>query len=694
MSAAFHFSLSLITRRIILRTLLISLGLVVTPSRVIAQQVLSGDQENSLVGTSSSSAGDINGDGFSDVLVAGPYYSGAFKREGRVDLYLGSAQGIALTPSWTFLGGKEDAQLGASVSSAGDVNNDGFDDIIVGVPNGGQSFEGEALVFFGSGSGLARTPSWIARGASGLEHLGSSVSHAGDVNKDGFADVIVGAPGFSNGQLAEGRALVFLGSSTGLSAQPAWSHEGDLASSLTGVSVGAAGDTNGDGFHDVVVGAPQHTVLYSSEGRVSVFLGSASGLSSQAAWTLVGGQNWGQLGFSAATAGDVDRDGFDDLLVGHPGYGGIRPNAGRVLLFRGSAAGLSSIPSWTMTAGNIEAQFGTNVAGAGDINKDGFSDFVLGVRGYPVRGLRTGAAFLFLGSKAGPPTIADWSFNGFSAPGAFGASASSAGDINGDGLSDIIVGDPYAIAGGSANGAAYVFLGDRASNLAVTALSCAATSGTPPPGSGQAPGAQNPPSTSPRTPSVTPTTTPTPTPTPSPTNGGAPGADTIATPPAGLANPNGSVCAASVVGAQFSAFANARRSGCLSPATAASRRRWNFESRAGAASLSLTCDASGNSVISGLSASGTGIARGESCQGKRRFSLAATWSAGKSPAVTLRGLSATCARKLRGPFTRSLRVVTNSTSKTATLTGRVRAPLSNCSGWRAWEKFEMTVVSK
>lgn len=658
-----------------------ALAVALAPSLVAAQQVLDGEQENSLSGLSSSAAGDINNDGFSDVLVAAPYFSGAYKREGKVALYLGSAQGVSSTPSWTIVGAKEDAQLGISLSSAGDVNNDGFDDVVIGMPNGGPNFEGEALLFLGSAAGLPQTPSWIARGATGLERLGSSVSQAGDVNKDGFADVIVGAPGFSNGQLAEGRALVFLGSSTGLRTQPAWSHEGDVASSLTGASVSAAGDVNGDGFTDVVVGAPQHTILHSSEGRVSVFLGGVSGLGSQAAWTLAGGQNWGQLGFSVATAGDIDRDGFDELLVGHPGYGAIRANAGRVLLFKGSASGLGTTPSWTFLGGISEAQLGATVASAGDLNNDGFSDVILGIRGYVSRGIRTGAAFVFLGSGAGLPSMADWTFSGLTGPGAFGASASSCGDINGDGLSDLVIGDPYATSGSSANGAAYVFLGNRTSSLAVSGLSCSVVPPTPTPGSSPV-----------RGPRATPT--PSPTASASPTAGGTPGPDSNSTPPAGLANPSGAVCTASTAAAQFSAYANVRRSGCNSRITPASRRRWSFESRSGTASLGSVCDASGSAVISSLSANGTGAARGDSCQGKRRFSLAATWSSGKTPTVTFRGLRASCSSRLKGQLTRSLRVSTNAASRTATITGRVRSPLSNCTGWRAWEKFQMTVVAK
>lgn len=676
-----HLSRSSFARHLIQGALLLALAIFVSPSLIAAQQVLNGEQENSLAGFSSSSAGDINSDGFSDVLVAAPYFSGAYKREGKVTLYLGSAQGVSATPAWILVGGREEAQLGTSVSTAGDVNKDGFADVIIGVPFSGQNFEGEALLFLGSASGLSQTPNWVARGTTGLEHLGASVAHAGDVNKDGFADVIVGAPGYSNGQLSEGRALVFLGSQTGLAPQATWNYEGNLASSLTGTSVNAAGDVNGDGFGDVIVGAPQYTQSYSSEGIVSVFLGSSAGLGSQPVWTFSGSQNWGQLGLSVATAGDVDRDGFGDVLVGHPGYGAIRPNGGRVLLFKGSASGLSATPAWSLVGGVSDAQLGATVASAGDLNNDGFSDVILGVRGYLSRGTRTGAAFIFLGSKAGPPTMADWTYTGLTAPGAFGASASSAGDINGDGLPDIVVGDPFATDGSSANGAAYVFFGARSSTLAVSALSCTVVPPTPTPSSTQT-----------RGPRATPT--PSPTVSASPTNGGSPNPDSSSTPPAGLANPNGAICTASTTAAQFSAYANSRRSGCKTPATAASRRRWSFESKLGSASLGSACDTSGGSVISSLSATGTGIASGDSCQGKRRFSLAASWSAGKAPRVSFKRLSAGCSSRLKGQLTRSLRVSTNAASRTATITGRVRTPLSNCSGWRAWEKFEMTVVAK
>src|SRR5206468_4227124 len=135
------------------------------------------------------SAGDVNGDGLDDVIVGAPYYD----VQGRAFVYLGTASGPAIQPAWVVDGVQ--SRFGASVSSAGDVNGDGFDDVIVGEPGANVTTpgrpSGQASLFLGSPSGLATTPAWIGQ-AGQFQRFGASVSSAGDVNGDGFDDVIVG----------------------------------------------------------------------------------------------------------------------------------------------------------------------------------------------------------------------------------------------------------------------------------------------------------------------------------------------------------------------------------------------------------------------------------------------------------------------------------------------------------------------
>jgi hypothetical protein len=162
------------------------------------------------------------------------------------------------------------------VATAGDVNGDGFSDVIVGARlfDSGQTSEGRAFVYHGSAAGLSLSPDWTAESDQGGAEFGSSVATAGDVNGDGFSDVIVGAPLFDNGQTTEGRAFVYHGSSGGLSPTHTWTAESDQASAAFGFSVAAAGDANGDGFDDVIAGAPGFSNPQTFEGGAFVFDGN------------------------------------------------------------------------------------------------------------------------------------------------------------------------------------------------------------------------------------------------------------------------------------------------------------------------------------------------------------------------------------------------------------------------------------
>src|SRR5262249_6340999 len=158
---------------------------------------------------------------------------------------------------------------------------------------------------------------------------------AGDVNGDGFEDVIVGASYYSNDQTIEGRAYLYLGSATGLAANPAWTPESDQANAQFGRSVATAGDVNGDGYSDVIVGVYQDSNAQLFEVRPFLYLGPASGLCSTADWTAESDQEGAQFGFSVATAGDVNGDGYSDVVVGAPKYTNGQ-STGRAYLFLGS----------------------------------------------------------------------------------------------------------------------------------------------------------------------------------------------------------------------------------------------------------------------------------------------------------------------------------------------------------------------
>jgi hypothetical protein len=221
-------------------------------------------------------AGDVNGDGFSDVIVGAYQYENGEINEGRVFVYHGSADGLATTADWTAESNQAGAFFGRSVATAGDANGDGFSDVIVGAYqyDNGQGDEGRAFVYHGSAVGLSTTAAWTAESNQGSAWFGWSVETAGDVNGDGFSDVIVGVTGYDNDQMNEGRASVYHGSAAGFSPTADWTAESNQTGATSGISVGTAGDVNGDGFSDVIVGVYHYDNGESDEGRAFVYYGN------------------------------------------------------------------------------------------------------------------------------------------------------------------------------------------------------------------------------------------------------------------------------------------------------------------------------------------------------------------------------------------------------------------------------------
>ncbi len=248
---------------------------------------------------------------------------------------------------------------------------------------------------------LVTSPSWTAESDQAAARLGISVGTTGDVNGDGYSDVIVGAWGYDNGQTDEGRALVYYGSAAGLTMSPSWTVESDQAAARFGISVGTAGDVNGDGYSDVIVGADCYDNGQTDEGRAQVYHGSATGLALSAAWTAESNQATANFAWSVATAGDVNGDGFSDVIVGAYAYDGGQTDEGQACVFHGSAGGLALDPAWTAESNQIGAQFGGWVATAEDVNGDGFSDIVVGAPGYDNSETDEGQAYVYHGSTGG-----------------------------------------------------------------------------------------------------------------------------------------------------------------------------------------------------------------------------------------------------------------------------------------------------
>ena len=215
------------------------------------------------------------------MIVGAPGWEDDATGEGAASVYLGSAAGLSATPAWSAEGDAVSAGFGSVVASAGDVNGDGFDDVVVGAEryDVATADEGAAFVFLGS-AGPSPTPSWTVFGDQADGRLGGAVASAGDVNGDGYDDLLIGAKDYTHGHYREGVALLYLGSATGLAAAPTWLGESNQDESYGddgpefASAVAGAGDVDGDGRADVVVGAPLFDGLAYDGGRVWAWLGA------------------------------------------------------------------------------------------------------------------------------------------------------------------------------------------------------------------------------------------------------------------------------------------------------------------------------------------------------------------------------------------------------------------------------------
>jgi len=366
-------------------------------------------------------AGDVNADGYADVIV-GAY--GVDSTKGAAYVYHGSAAGLPSSPNSAlyYPGSATTGMFGYALAGAGDVNGDGYDDVIVGARGSDtSSTRGEAFVYAGSTVGVATTPIASLDGKQSGGDFAIRVAGAGDMNGDGYDDVVVGAPGDED----DGSVYVFPGSSAGPN-DASYTRIVPESGSYFGWGVAPAGDVNGDGYDDITVG--EYFDVY-------VVLGSAAGATDEGMLEIDATR-----GYSAASAGDVNGDGHPDIAVG-------KYDSGKVDLFMGGAAGPETSASWSTTASD---QLGWAVSCAGDLDGDGYDDLIIGsLEGDD----GDGRVEVYSGGATGLAADPIASLEG-NTEAEFGRSAAIVGDVNGDGVDDLLVG-----AMGEAR--AYLYLGGR-----------------------------------------------------------------------------------------------------------------------------------------------------------------------------------------------------------------------------------------
>jgi hypothetical protein len=421
--------------------------------QAISERFFNGFTAGDNFGYSVSSAGDVNGDGFDDIIVGAHQNDAGGNNAGRAYIYFGG-RAFNSIPDVILTGAAALDFFGTSVAAAGDVNGDGFADVIVGAPGNDArgTNAGRAYIYFG-GVNMNNTADVILTGAGVGDNFGNSVSTAGDVDGDGYSDVIVGAYLNDNGGADAGRAYIFYGG-VNMNSVADVTMTGLAANDQFGYSVSTAGDVNGDGYSDVVVGAPRSEDKATDAGKAFIYYGGSK-MNNTPDVILSGVAPFDFFGFSVSDAGDVNGDGYGDVIVGAPYNDAGANDAGSAYIFYGGI-NMNDTYDVTFNGEAINDNLGYSVSSAGDMNGDGFSDVIVGIPFNDAEVLDGGKTLTYFGSP-NMDNIAEFISVVFHPGDNFGFSVSSAGDFNGDGFSDLLVGAWQNDENGTNAGRAYVY---------------------------------------------------------------------------------------------------------------------------------------------------------------------------------------------------------------------------------------------
>lgn len=356
-----------------------------------------GEVELDNLGIGLDSAGDFNGDGIVDIVAGAPYMDAGAKDGGAAYVFLG---GTSADPNWDFrlLAEAENDQLGYSVAGVGDLDNDGFDDIAVGArwsDRAGKD-KGAVWVVFGSTPSFGSRQLVLIGNTDGQAGFGHSVA-GGDFNNDGFSDLVVGAPfDGPSGEWGIGKVQIFFGGAN-MDPNVDLTFLGEMSGNNFGWSVACAGDLNADGYDDLVVGARWYGLWpETGRGKAYVYFGGDP-MDTTADIELVGENSDDWLGYSVAGAGDVNGDGFDDVLISAPYYPGGSAAGRAYLLYGSTGTSMDNVPDVIFDGAANHDQFGWSVDGGSDMNKDGFDDIIIGARFNDCASQDSGAAYVYYG---------------------------------------------------------------------------------------------------------------------------------------------------------------------------------------------------------------------------------------------------------------------------------------------------------